>query len=88
MLTYSIKLNIVFVSGEFTLANNSSTEVIILFTGLPTGSVLYISAGNNHGSSMTFAIDQDGNFKKYYSSITSNDRYDLQTAYVIPENQI
>ena len=80
-MSYIIRFAIVYVCAEFTI-NNNSNENIDLFYGLPKANMLYLSAGNDHGTSMTFVVDDNGIFKKYFSNITTNDRYDVSFSYL------
>lgn len=85
-MRYMVKSGVCYVVAEFSPIE-SSEQVLPLFTGLPIPfwGVVYTSGGNNHGTSMTFAVDADGVFKKYYSGVKTSDRYDLCFSYPVAQ---
>ena len=85
-MRYMIKAGVCYVVAEFSPIE-SSDQILPLFTGLPVPfwGVVYTSGGNNHGTSMTFAVDADGVFKKYYSGVKTSDRYDLCFSYPVAQ---
>ena len=86
IMRYVIKAGTCYVTAEFTIVASSEQE-IPLFTGMPIPfwGVVYTSGGNNNGTAMTFVLDADGIFKKYYSNVKTSDRYDLCFSYPVAQ---